>query len=321
MDLNQILNLIEKESEKSQDEIKALMNKKKEELSGLISDMGAAHIVANELGVRVYHIEDGGPKQIKDLAEGMSGIDIVGRVTHKFEPREFETNNRKGSVGNFVIEDETSTVRITLWNDMVKELEKINIGDIVKIKSGYVKKNNMMERIELHLNNRSAITVNPEGVSLPETGPQRVHIKDVQQEGTKIELLGTIVDVYSPRFFEVCPTCNKRVKDEGEGFKCAAHGDITPDYSVVINVLLDDGSGTIRVACFRDQAKQLIENINELREKEDEIEKIKVDLLGQMVIIQGRSKRNTMNNNMECIASLIDKNVNADEELKKLKTE
>jgi len=322
MDLNHILSMIEKESDKHQEEILSLIKKKKEELSGLVSDIGAAHIVANELGVKLFYQQASAERKIKDLAEGMNNVEVNGRVTRKFEPREFQRGEQKGAVGNIILEDETAEIRVTFWNDLCQHLDTIKQDDIINIKGAYIRRNEMMNRNELHLSSRSTITVNPEGIKIEKKQRERAQIKDVTEENKDLELFGTIINVFNPTYFEVCPTCNKRTRDEGQGFKCAEHGIIQPAYSYVLNIVLDDGTGGLRVTCFRDQAKQLIPGIAELKGDPDKIDGAKVDLLGKMVIIAGRSTRNQMNNNIECIAQNVNTDVNPDEELQKLeKTE
>ncbi len=317
MDLQHIVELLEKESSKSQDEINQMIQDKKKELSGLISDVGAAHIVANELGVKLFSVAGDQERKVKDLMEGMSNVNIIGKITRMFEPRDFQKDDRKGAVGNIILEDETGAIRVTFWNELCRHFNTMNLGDVLRIKGGYIRKNNMMDRNELHLNTRSTITINPEGVSVQD-GAARTPIKDVQQEGNKVELFGTIVNVFSPSYFEVCPQCSKRIRPEEEVYNCPDHGVVEPHFSYVINFILDDGTGTMRVACFRQQAEQLIANIGELRGKDDQIEQQKVDLLGSMIVVQARSVRNKMNNAIEVIANNINKDIDPDEELKKV---
>ena len=56
-----IINKIMKNSEMNRTDIDIKVSKKLDQLSGLISKEGAAHIVANELGINIY------PKQIQSL--------------------------------------------------------------------------------------------------------------------------------------------------------------------------------------------------------------------------------------------------------------
>jgi len=60
------------------DKIKA----KLEQLSGLISEEGAAHIIANELGVNLLQTQ--GVLKIKNLLPGMKNIEINGKIIRKY---------------------------------------------------------------------------------------------------------------------------------------------------------------------------------------------------------------------------------------------
>ena len=55
------------------------------------------------------------------------------------------------------------------------------------------------------------------------------------ENDTNAELLATIVQVYDLRFYEVCPTCNKRTREKEGLFACAEHGNITPNFSSFLN--------------------------------------------------------------------------------------
>ncbi len=67
--------IIEKIKEKtglSDKEISTKIKDKLDLLSGLISEEGAAIIIANELGVKVF--EDGGKQDIKNVVGGMRNV-------------------------------------------------------------------------------------------------------------------------------------------------------------------------------------------------------------------------------------------------------
>ena len=91
------------------------------QLSGLISKEGAAHIVANELGVKIFE-QASGKLQIKNILAGMRNVEAVGKVTRKFELREFQTENRSGKVASVVIGDETGTIRMVMWGELAEKI-------------------------------------------------------------------------------------------------------------------------------------------------------------------------------------------------------
>lgn len=116
--------------------------------------------------------------------------------------------------------------------------------------------------------------------------------------------------------------CNKRLKQSEAGLACDEHNVVEPKYSYVFNAVLDDGSDSIRIVCFKNQAENLLgkteEDILMLKEKPELFESLKNDLLGQMVKVVGRVSKNTMFDRLEFIAQLVFRNPDPDEEIKRL---
>ncbi|MBW3011289.1 hypothetical protein KY335_04780 [Candidatus Woesearchaeota archaeon] len=320
MPYDQIIKKLVTNTSLSEKEINDKIAAKMGELSGLISKEGAAHIIANELGVKLFQVSAGLLK-IKDVLPGMRSVETVGKVTNVFEPRDFDTGSRKGKVGNFIISDETGSIRVTLWNDMVEKMQSFESGKtIIKIKNGYVRQNNLGNK-ELHLNDSSALVINPPGIEIEERKSERKKIIDVQQEDASIELLGHIVDIFTPTFFEVCPACSRRLTLGENGFECQQHGKVEASFSYVVNILLDDGTGTIRIACWRNQADKLFENMMEMKDKNEVFEQKKAGLLGTMVAVRGKITKNNLNNNLEMSAFSMNTKPNPEAEVEQLQKE
>jgi ssDNA-binding replication factor A large subunit len=321
--LTTIIQKIRESSDLTEQQIRDKIKDKLDQLSGLISEEGAAHIIANELGIKLY--EPSGKLQIKNILAGQRNVEILGKVQRKFDVNEFDTGERKGKVGSFLIADETGMIRVVLWNDMVDKLSEINEGDVIKVKSGYVRENN--NRKEVHLNDKSVVEVNPEGESVgkvkTEQEYQRKKISELQGDERDVELLGTIVQAFDPRFFEVCPKCSKRVHQKEDGFYCNEHGKVEPVDSYVTNVFLDDGSDNIRVVFWRNQAQKLFNKTHEeiIEMKESSFEELKNDLLGNIIKVVGRATKNEVFNRVEFVPSLVFTNPDPEEEMKRLENE
>ncbi len=309
----------------SEQEVNDKIKQKLEQLSGLISKEGAAHIISNELGVKLIP-ETTGRLEIKNILMGMRDVEVVGKVTHNFGIREFKTDNREGKVANIIIADETGSIRIVCWGDQADKTSDLNPGDIVKISSGYVRSN--QERNEIHMNDRSVLEKNPEGITI-DIGPSaasRKKIEELAENEGNAELLGTIVQVFDPKFFEVCPECNKRAKPTESGaYSCPQHGDVTPNYSYLLTAYLDDGTGNIQAVFFRNLVESLLgknaEEILSYKDNPSAIEQIKTDLLGNMIKVTGRVNKNTMFERLEFVVQSVDPNPNPDDELKLLEKE
>ena len=127
----QILEKIQSQTKKPASEIESLVHNKLKQLSDLISKEGAAHIIANELKVKLYDKIEGKQK-IKDLVSGMNSIDVLAKVISSYGIREFQKDNRKGKVATLFIGDETGSSRAVIWDEkLMSDFEKINEGDIL----------------------------------------------------------------------------------------------------------------------------------------------------------------------------------------------
>lgn len=321
MPLEQIVQRITESKGISEAEVQAKIDQKLKQLSGLISKEGAAHIIANELGVKLF--ETSGKMQIKNVCAGMRNVDVVGKVIDKYEVREFESSRGPGKVGSLLMGDETGIIRVVFWNDQAAKLEMINNDDVLKLQSGYVRENN--NRIEIQLNDRSKVMINPPGEKVESVKSRneasgRKSIKDLSDQDQNVEILATVVQVFDPRFFEVCPECGKRARPKEGGFFCDTHQQVDPDYSYVMNAFLDDGTENIRAVFFRNQAERLCSLSQDeflgLKDMPSSFEKIKTDLLGNIIKAVGRVTRNQMFDRFEFIVNRVESEVDPKEELK-----
>jgi replication factor A1 len=326
MPIEKIKEKISEKAKLSEEEIDNKIKEKLKQLSGLISQEGAAHIVANELGVKLF--ETGGLQKIKDILSGMRNVDLVAKVVQKYELREFESSRGPGKVANLLVGDETGVMRLVMWNKQAENLAKLSEGDVVKVQSGYSRDNN--GRVEVHLNDMSKVAINPEGVSVEvkqrtqaPVEAVRKSIADINENDNSVEVLATIVQVFDINFFEACPECNRRVRKKDEGFVCNTHGLVEPAYNFVLNAYLDDGSDNVRVVFWSDQTLQLLEKKKEeilaFRQNPAPFEEVKNDLLGKMVKITGRANKNQNFDRIELVATNVDLNPDPKEETERLK--
>ena len=300
-----------------------LINKKIEdkihELSGLVSREGAAHIVANEFGVKLFNPSESGRLQIKNILPGLRNVSFLGRVLSLYPVRSYKTDKKEGKIGTMILGDETGKIRVVLWDtNHIQLIEdgKIKQGDILKIKQGYVRESRMVEGIEVHLSGNSTIEINPADVDIkkiPEmqaviSTAERVRIADVSEGFHQIR--GAIVNVIDANpFYDVCPQCGKRARDS----VCQEHGEVTPKQSLVVSTIIDDGSDNMRVVFFGQQASQILGMSAEEAYKEAQehannnypIEQQKMKMLGKEVVIEGKVSRNSFSNELEMVGRKI----------------
>ena len=304
-------------------EIEERVERKLKQLSGLISREGAAHIVANELGVKIFE-QLSGKLQIKNILNGMRDVETVGRVMQVNDIKAFATETRNGRVASMLIGDETGTIRVVLWGNQADNVLSIGQGTIVKIVGAYVRENN--GRKEIHLNDRSQLLINPKGETVNEVFSEakgtRKEIKELGENDNEVELLGTIVQVFDLKFYEICPKCSKRAKPSEDMFACNDHGNVIPAYAYVLNAVLDDGTETIRCVFFRNHVEKLLslnqDQLLKFKQESAEFEAVKNELLGTIIKLNGRTNKNSFFNRLEFIASNVDTKPNPEEELKRL---
>ena len=74
---------------------------------------------------------------IKDLRNGMKRVTVEANVVEKGETREVRSRYKDETynVADAVVADETGSIKLTLWNEQIDQVE---VGNKVKIENGYV---------------------------------------------------------------------------------------------------------------------------------------------------------------------------------------
>ena len=322
----QIIEKIKNEANISEDDIEGKISQKMKQLSGLISKEGAAHIVANELGIKLFDAFSG-KLQIKNILAGIRNVETVGKVLQTYELREFTTNERQGKVASMVIGDETGTIRVVMWGSQADNIKDITSGMIVKVVGGYVKDNS--GNIEIHVNERSRLIVNPPGESIGvvvrQNAAERKEISKLTENDSNVEILGTIVQVFDPRFFPIDPETGRKVTENEGKYYFNDKVIENPDHSYVLNVIVDDGTDNMRVVFFREAMEKLLscskEKVLGYKENPESFEQVKSDLLGTLIKINGRVKKNLFFDRLELVANDVSLNPDPEEEIKRLNEE
>jgi len=295
-----IINKIVKQSGLSRDEIERNIEAKRAKLSGLISKEGAAQIVAAELGISF----DKQKVKIYELFDGMRRISVIAKVMKIYPIRVFVKNGRENKVASLMVADDTASIRVIVWDtNHIKLLDegKIKEGCVVEIKDASVRAG------ELHLGSGSEIILSSEKID-------NVKIKEILQEKTLVELKpndrvivrATLLQVFEPRFFAVCPECYLRVRQEENRFMCDKHGAVVPMDRAIMAAIIDDGTATLRVIFFSDTLTKLFDitgdEIEKLKDSDYFIEK-KDKLLGNEFWFSGRVRQNKLFGNLEFVVS------------------
>lgn len=149
----------------SEEKLRELMEEKKRAYGGLLSDEGAARLVAQELSIDVGRGSAVGGMKVKDLVAGLSDVTVAGRVIIEWPIQEFESGGRKGFVKKLMLADGTGEVVCVAWNDKAEALEREGIleGKILKVLHGYTREG-LRGDVELHIGSRGSALVSPAGV-------------------------------------------------------------------------------------------------------------------------------------------------------------
>ncbi|MFQ5887768.1 MAG: DUF2240 family protein, partial [Candidatus Hydrothermarchaeales archaeon] len=207
MNLDDLIPKITEKSNLKEEDIKSRIEEKQKELGGLITPEGAAHIVANELGINLFEGISKIPRlKIENVIPGMSSVDIAGRVIQIFEPREFDREDgTKGKVCSLVLADETSRIRVVFWGkdvDLIED-EKIQEGGIIKVMDGYTKEN-INGEAEIHIGNRARVVIDPKDIEMDIPLPEEMQKKIAELEDgmSSVDVVGKVLRVYEPREFD-----------------------------------------------------------------------------------------------------------------------
>lgn len=236
--LEEIVGKIVRRSKLTRKKVLDRVSKKKDELGGLITDEGAACIIAKELGVDVFEgvAYEEGKLRIADLVTGMNNVSITGRVLEIHPVREFtRSDGQKGIVTNIILADNSGKIRVVFWDKHAEKIidGKIRKGQIIKILKGYTREG-LGEQLELNLGRYSDVSYAKDVSSeeYPEVSVKRVNIAELGPDMFDINLVGVVKRVFSSSTFQR--------KDGTEG--------------KVLSLIIADKTGTIRAVFWNDKA-------------------------------------------------------------------
>jgi hypothetical protein len=288
---NQLIEKISQFSGLEKEEVLRRIEAKKAKLSGLISNEGAAQIVAAELGVSF----DKQKLKISDLMIGMKKVSVIGKVIEEPVIKKFKRQQQEAEVAFFLIADETSNVRTVLWD--TKDIDLIKNGTIkkdvvVEIKNADVRGTTIRD---LHLNSGSELSVSDvklEKVVTKIESPTLKKIKEIKT-GERASIHANLLQMFNLSFFYVCPECNMKASFENDKYTCVRHGNVIPRKRAIMNMVIDDGSENIRAIAFSELILKIF-NLTDESKLDDMafIAEKKSELLGTEFLFSGRTRKN-----------------------------
>ena len=301
----QLISRIAESSGSNIEEIERRVEAKRAKLSGLVSKEGAAQIVAAELGVNF----DQEKLKLSQILQDMRKVNVVGKIVKIFPIREYNKNGREGKVCNLLLADEVSNARTVVWDtNLIGLIEsgKLKEGDVVEIANASVR------RGEIHLGTFSDIKKSKEKMDkvVEEQVLTFKRLSEVKP-GDKFKTRSFIVQIFEPRYFEVNAQTGRKVSEEER-----KEGDIEIKKRALINVVLDDGSESIRAVIFGEQLNNLGLNEEEIFSL-DKFNLKKEEVLGEELVFLGSLRSNQLYNTLEFSVEKVE-SFNPDELIREL---
>lgn len=233
-----VQDILSKRLDLTQEEVSSLIEQKKKEGRGLLSDEGAARLVAEELLIRTRG-KDLGRMQVKDLVSGLNDVTISGRVLLAWPPQGFQRRDgTPGRVMRLVLVDRTGRVRCALWDRHADTaLKGGNLqGKIVRIGHAYTRQG-LAGDVEVHAGDRSSIEFDPQDIpnlDFPEFKEFFIHVGEIAAETNQVNAVGIVQA--EPRVYSFA-------KEDRLGS--------------VLRTVIGDESGSIPVVAWNERAEEL----------------------------------------------------------------
>jgi replication factor A1 len=230
--------ILSKRHDLTQEEVLLLIEQKKKEGRGLLSDEGAARLVAEELLIRTRG-RDLGRMQVKDLVSGLNDVTVSGRVLLAWPPQEFQRRDgTPGRVMNLVLVDRTGRVRCALWDRHADTASRIgNLqGKIIRIGHAYTRQG-LAGDAEVNAGDRSSIEFDPPDIphfDFPEFEELFIPVGKITPETNQVNAVGIVQA--DPRHYSF-------TKEDRLGS--------------VLRTVIADESGSISVAAWNERAEEL----------------------------------------------------------------
>ncbi len=230
--------ILSKRTDLTREEVLALIEQKKKEGRGLLSDEGAARLVAEELLIRTRGKELG-RMHVRDLVSGLNDVTISGRVLLAWPPQEFQRRDgTPGRVMNLLLVDRTGRVRCALWDRHADTASKSgNVqGKIVRIGHAYTRQG-FAGDVEVNAGDRSSIEFDPPDIphlDFPEFEELFMPVGKITIEISQVNAVGIVQA--DPRHYAF-------TKEGRQGS--------------VLRTVIADESGNIPVVAWNERAEEL----------------------------------------------------------------
>ena len=184
-----------------------MIKEKKQASDGLLTDEGAAYIVASELAVRIQEGELKTKVMIKDLINGTNDVTITGRALSISPIKTFSrSDGTDGKLVKMIVADKTGVIGVALWDKNANTLaqKRISENQIVRIYHGYVREG-LGNALELNVGSRGTISVSPFDIdpdNFPTTKDFFRKISELEGNEKYVNVIGAVSQIFPESRFE-----------------------------------------------------------------------------------------------------------------------
>ncbi len=143
------------------DQLLTLIDQKKQESHGLLSDEGAIRLVAQQLLISALPTTDIGDQRIASVHAGLNNSTITGQVIGVGDVREFlRSDGTEGKVLKMRVGDASGQITCVFWDAMAESVarEALSQGSTVRLLHGYTKQG-MGGEVEFHLGSKASFQI------------------------------------------------------------------------------------------------------------------------------------------------------------------
>ena len=158
---NLLTQILAKNPDMQREELLSMVERKKQESHGLLSDEGAVRLLAQQLAGLSGQAVNISDLRISSIQAGLSDATISGEILSLSQLREFQRSD--GSVGKLVrvkLKDGSGQITCVLWDSTAEivEKEQLATGSKLRLAHGYTRLG-LAGEVEFHLGSRSTIEI------------------------------------------------------------------------------------------------------------------------------------------------------------------
>ncbi len=222
--------------------------------------------------------------KLSEVNDEITDFDFYARVERINPCYEFNKNGKISKVSSIVVNDGTAAKRLVLWEPHAELVNELAINDLIKVENAYSRKN---QELEIHLGWKGRIIKNPEGIEIPEVKINRKKISKLDGTEEYVQVKADVVEVFQPTIIKICLKCGATVLNQS--CTCGSNEFMK---TLIINAIIDDGTGNLRTTFYRRLAERFIGmNAGEYEANQEIFNKKRKELLGQELIFSGTMKK------------------------------